>query len=102
MLTKDKILNFIDNEKIVDIYFYEKPVNWIEFGIIGTATSERHIDAFLYKISKEYKGVYSLSIDSDKKHGWSIINLENFVIHIFTEEKREYYTLDEIWSKNAL
>jgi ribosome-associated protein len=31
--------------------------------------------------------------------GWSILDYGDVIVHLFTEEMREYYKLEELWSK---
>ena len=31
--------------------------------------------------------------------GWSVLDYGDVIVHLFTEEMREYYKLEELWSK---
>lgn len=98
-------INFLEDQKAMDIISYKAPVNWIEDAIIITATSSRHIQSILDKVYmlkvKDEDSIRKMQIDGHALSEWVIISFDAFVLHLFTREKREYYTLDELWAKSS-
>lgn len=34
--------------------------------------------------------------------GWIVMDMGNIVVHVMSEEQREFYQLEELWSKDAV
>lgn len=47
------------------------------------------------KLSK--KGVKPIGVEGEDKAQWILIDYGDMVVHIFTEEQREYYQLERLW-----
>ena len=70
-----------------------------DYFIIATGTSAPHLRALF----KEMDGLLSplgYQIPSkDKSHhtGWVVVDAIDFVIHIFEEDERDFYSLERLW-----
>jgi ribosome-associated protein len=42
-------------------------------------------------------GLYAISIDGASEGNWILMDYDEFVIHIFTDEYRLYYDLERLW-----
>lgn len=109
------LLNILEENKAMEIQHYHMPVDWIEDAIVLTATSSRHIDALLDKLNemclKKHVGKHAdqsvnqrphnkkLHIEGDSSSGWVIASSDGLIIHLFTQDMRNYYDLDELWEK---
>jgi ribosome-associated protein len=73
--------------------------SFAEYFVIGTADSERQVDAIVQEISEQLKAVGVKPYRSEGKDGsgWILIDLGSVIVHIFSPEQREYYKLDELW-----
>lgn len=71
-----------------------------EFVLIVTATSKPHLDAIEEEISKKLKeqGVYKLNRDGRESNLWRVSDYGGFLAHIMTQEARDFYALDKIFS----
>jgi len=38
-----------------------------------------------------------IHVEGERRSEWVLLDYGDFVIHIFTEEKRSYYALDALW-----
>jgi ribosome-associated protein len=92
-----KLLEYLEKEGLINIRYYSHPLNWIEHGIIATATSKRHINALLSKLKFSEHGKSSVYGARDSE--WVILDFDHCVLHLFSSEKREYYDLDSLWGK---
>ena len=43
------------------------------------------------------KNVTPLSIEGKKNSEWILMDYGSFIIHIFSEKAREYYSLEKLW-----
>ena len=68
--------------------------------ILATASSSPQMKAgsnAVYKELKEYGVVPYAENDNDPESLWYLTDYGFLVVHIFTEEGREYYDLDKLW-----
>ncbi len=49
------------------------------------------------RLNLKNKGKYPLNVSGQSEGNWILIDYDDFVIHIFTEELREYYQLERLW-----
>lgn len=47
-------------------------------------------------------GLYAISIEGASEGNWILMDYDEFVIHIFTEEYRLYYDLERLWRDSKL
>lgn len=71
-----------------------------EFVLIATATSKPHLDAIEEEISKKLKekGIYKLNRDGSDSNQWCVSDYGGFLAHVMTQEARDFYALDKIFS----
>lgn len=69
-----------------------------EYFVIATATSSTHVrsltDEVLEKLKQE--GCEPHHIEG-KATGWTVLDFESVIVHIFTPSSREFYGLDKMW-----
>lgn len=70
-----------------------------DFLILATATSEPHVKALKAQLDHSLKeaGVHLIGHDRDTGSGWLVVDAFDFMVHLQTEEKREFYGLDSLW-----
>lgn len=72
-----------------------------DFFVICTATSLPHLKAVSRDIrikTEEEIGEAPRSADGEATSLWLVIDYVDVVVHIFHEEKRDLYALEELWS----
>lgn len=86
-----------ENIKVIDLCGLS---SLCEFILIVTATSKPHLDAVEEEISKKLKeqGVYKLNRDGRESNLWRVSDYGSFLAHIMTQEARDFYALDKIFS----
>lgn len=67
--------------------------------IICTATSLTHARAIADAVALKTKeaGARADHIESDPENTWVVMDFGDIVLHIFQEEQRAYYDLEELW-----
>lgn len=48
-------------------------------------------------VNLKKKGIYAIHSDGAGEGNWILIDYNDFVIHIFTEEIRQFYDLERLW-----
>ncbi len=71
-----------------------------DYFIICTATSSTHIKTLSDEVEKQLEehGETSLRREGYRDGGWVLVDFGCLVIHLFTKEVREFYSLERLWS----
>jgi ribosome-associated protein len=74
-----------------------------DFFVIGTAQSPLQFNALAEYLEKELK---PLGHDIKRREGtpdsgWVLLDFGDMVVHIFSEEQRAYYRLEELWGRTS-
>lgn len=48
-------------------------------------------------VNLKKQGIYAIHADGVREGNWILIDYNDFVIHIFTEEFRKFYDLERLW-----
>ncbi len=67
--------------------------------LICSAASERQVGAIVKAVSETLRiqGRKPLHVEGGAHSDWVLMDYGDFVVHVFTEEKRSYYGLDSLW-----
>ncbi len=70
-----------------------------DYMYIASGTSSRHIKSIADNVIKRFKELGMQNVPTEGKGGssWMVIDLGDAIIHIFQNEVREQYKLEEIW-----
>ncbi len=71
----------------------------IDFFVIASASSRRQAYAIASEIDQELKklGEAKLGMEGAEDGRWILTDYGDFVTHVFSEDARTYYALEEIW-----
>jgi ribosome-associated protein len=93
----------LDNKKGLDIKLLEVTEITVlaDFFIICTATSTTHVKALTDELEFKLKeqGIMPGHIEGHKASGWILMDYGSVIVHIFTQEAREFYALERLWSE---
>lgn len=75
--------------------------SFASYFVICSGESERQISAIHTEIEQTLKkdGLIPQHREGTLDSGWMLLDYGDIVIHIFASTEREYYCLDELWSK---
>jgi len=94
----DKVL---DDSKALNISKLDisKKSTLCDFLYIATGTSNRHVKSIANHIVKKFKslGMAHIPVEGESSSNWIIIDLGNAIIHIFQQEARDKYKLEDMW-----
>lgn len=98
-------LQALINQKALDLRALDiKDVSDIaDTFIIVSGTSNRHVRGIADKLKEELLKLSEtpVCISGYQEADWIIIDYADLVVHIFYEPMRDYYALDEMWSKKG-
>ena len=70
-----------------------------DFFVILHGNSSRHNSALFTGVEEDLKriGVHPLSVEGKENAEWILMDYGFFLVHIFSQKTREYYSLDKLW-----
>ncbi len=101
-------MELVEDKKAINIVLLnltsEAAVNLADYFVICTGTSDRQLNALVDHLRVEMKEKYELlplSVQGTAESGWVLVDYGYVIIHLFLEEKRQYYDLEGLWRKEA-
>lgn len=73
-----------------------------DYFVIATGNSRRQLHAISEEIDRQLEqemGDQRLGIEGYNESRWILLDYGNVVIHLFDEETRDYYALEDFWSQ---
>lgn len=74
--------------------------SFTDFFVICSGTSEPHLKAIAGEIQERLKkdhGVAPHAVDGYPMSQWVVIDYGDVIVHIFHENKRAFYSLEDLW-----
>ncbi|MBX2882194.1 MAG: ribosome silencing factor [Granulosicoccus sp.] len=68
--------------------------------IVVTGNSQRHVRALAesVRISAKNANHPPLGIEGGDASDWVLVDLGDVIVHVMTQEKRDFYSLEKLWS----
>jgi len=84
------------NVKVLDIRGLSTIADYL---VIATGTSDKQVVAIADSVRSGLKKFgKAIDIEGAKEGKWVVIDYGDVIVHVFLEEMRRYYDLDELWS----
>lgn len=91
----------LDSKKALDIKIIKiKDISAIaDYFVIATGTSSTHVKALADEVESQLdEGGISVShIEGYRSNSWILLDYVDVVVHVFSDEAREYYDLERLW-----
>lgn len=105
VLQLDEVVDLVREEGGVDVVVIAVPEEmcYVEYFIVATAISPRHLASVAEMINKLYKKKRNdsqpFALIEGKRHSddWHCVDLGNIVVHVMLEKTRSMYNLEELW-----
>jgi ribosome-associated protein len=83
----------------VQVLDLTKIVEWVDYLVIATGSSRRQIVAAADEIDRVMKelGDKKFGVEGYEQGGWVVLDYGDVLVHLFDDEKREYYQLENLW-----
>ena len=92
----------LDDKQARDIQILktDKVTVLADYFIICTATSDTHAKTLADETDKllDQAGEHVLRREGYRSGGWTLLDFGCVIVHIFSEDMREFYALDRLWS----
>lgn len=68
--------------------------------VVVTGTSQRHVRSLAEQVRLSAKAANHppLGVEGAESSDWVLVDLGDVIVHVMTEEKREFYSLEKLWS----
>lgn len=91
----------LNNKKGMDIRILriENISSLADYFVFATGTSNTHVNALADETEFHLKeiGIAPHHVEGYRSNSWVLIDYGNVIVHIFTDESRQYYDLDRLW-----
>jgi len=71
-----------------------------DYFVIVSGTSDRQVKTIADEVVKTLKeqGTRPVRREGEPAAGWMLLDFVDFVVHVFSQEQRDYYRLDNLWT----
>jgi ribosome-associated protein len=100
------IVNILEDKKGENILLLDihEIASFTDYFVICSGTSDRMLDSlsegvlFGIKQQSDLIGV----VEGRPNDGWMVVDFGDVVVHIFSKDQRDYYKLEELWSRGKI
>ncbi len=71
-----------------------------DYFLICTGENERQLRALADTVAEKAKleaKILSNGIEGDPRTGWVLVDFGDLIVHLFSPDKRTYYSLEDLW-----
>lgn len=99
----NEVKEFLDGQKCqnINVIDVQGRCSWADVLVIGTVTSVAHLRGTVHQL---WGKLNDLGLEVSDRHkapagdGWELIDCGSIVIHLMSEELRDFYSLEKLWS----
>jgi len=97
-----QVTKALDEKKGIDIRLLkiDKVSSLADYFLICTGTSNTHVKTLCdhAEYTLEQLGEPMLGREGHRGNSWELLDFGSIVVHVFTEEAREFYALERLWA----
>ena len=97
-----EVTKALDDKKGIDIKLLkiDKVSSLADYFLICTGTSNTHVRTLCdyAEYTLEQLGEPMLGREGHRGNSWELLDFGSIVVHVFTEEAREFYALERLWA----
>jgi ribosome-associated protein len=102
-----RIIDILDNKKGQDIILLDMGTisSFTDYFVICTGASARTLKALSDEVRVQLKGDVSGElgrIEGDAGSGWILHDYGSVILHLFSDNLRQYYRLEELWNESTV
>ena len=100
-----RLARALDAKKAVNVHILavEDLTTVTEYFVIATGTSSTHVRSLADEVEEKLKAEEALQprVEGYRSNSWILLDYGNVVVHVFTQEARDFYDLDRLWADGA-
>ncbi len=97
-----KAAAILDNKKAmrINVIKIEEISSLADYFVIGSGASNTHVRSLADELEEKLKeaGIVPERIEGYRSNSWVLLDYGSVVIHVFTQEARDFYDLDRLWA----
>ena len=97
-----KIAQCLDDKKArnINVLDVSKVTSLGDYFVIAAGNSSTQVHALADSVEAKLKeeGVEPVSVEGYRSEGWIILDYASVLVHVFTQQSRDFYDLDRLWS----
>ena len=102
----NKAARLLDDKKAerVNVIEIQEISSLGDYFVIATGTSTTHVRARADELEEKLKaeGAAPARVEGYRSNSWVLLDYSSVVVHIFTQEGRDFYDLDRLWADGKL
>lgn len=78
--------------------------DFADYFVICSGTSDRMLQALADETLEQVRKRHDLRgrVEGEPREGWVLLDYGAVVVHLFAPDRRNYYRLEELWSKGKV
>jgi ribosome-associated protein len=101
----ERIADLLSDRQAQDIVLMDigKVSTFTDYFVIATVNNTRQMTAIIDSLDRDLRGdgVKPRKTEGGADSGWVLIDFNDAIVHLFSPEQRDYYNLEELWSKGV-
>lgn len=87
-----------ENIVLVDVH---EVSSFTDYFVFVTGSSDRMLDALAKAVSEGIDQKFDINskIEGSSQTGWLVIDLGDTVVHLMTQQQRDYYRIEDLWNQ---
>lgn len=75
-----------------------------DYFVIATGTSSTHVKALADEVEAQLDeaGISVSHVEGYRSNSWILLDYVDVVVHVFSDEAREYYDLERLWQDGKI
>jgi ribosome-associated protein len=78
--------------------------DFTDYFVICSGTSDRMLNALADAVDEAVRNQFHLKsrLEGEPREGWMLADFGDVVLHLFSPNRRDYYRLEELWSRGKV
>ena len=96
----------LDEKKAIDVKAIDisEVSVMADYFIVASASNQNQLNAMQDEVDKMLyeNGIHAKSIEGNRSSTWVLMDYEDVIVHLFSEEDRLFYDLERIWKDGII
>ena len=101
-----EVCKALDDKKAIDVKAIDisEVSVMADFFIVASASNQSQMNAMQDEVDRVLyeQGIHAKSIEGNRSSTWVLMDYEDVIVHLFSEEDRLFYDLERIWKDGII